>query len=157
MPDWVLAFDGLYEPRSSGRGIATFGFVVRHGDGRVHAQSGLVAPPGPLASANVAEFGALIEGLTWLRDRAPSREPACALRVIGDSRLVIETVAGRWKLHGETLLPLRDLAQRLAQELGVASFEKVPRERNDEADKLSREAYHREAAAHPEWELRASR
>jgi ribonuclease HI len=170
VPDWTLAFDGLYEPRYSTRGVATYGFVVQHGDDVAHEQGGLVAEPGPLASANpdaadaassphwpnaaVAEFGALIEGLTWLRDHARERDAACAVRVIGDSRLVIETVAGRWALHSERLLPLHALAQRLAREVGVASYEKVPRERNARADRLSRDAYHALVAEHPEWGLR---
>ena len=71
----------------------------------------------------------------------------------GDSRLVVETVAGRWKLSSEVLLPLRDLAMRLVDELKPASIEKVPRGENAAADRLSREAYHELVKAHPEWGL----
>ena len=154
MADWILHFDGLYEPRYRKDGVATYGFVVSHGDEVVHEGKGVVVPPGALAGPNVAEYGALIEGLTWLRGRDLG---GCPLHVRGDSRLVVETVAGRWKLSSEVLLPLRDLAMRLSAELGVASIEKVSREENAEADRLSREAYHEAVRAHPEWGLGAAR
>ena len=150
MGAWVLHFDGLYEPRYRKDGVATYGFVVTHAGEVVHEEKGLVAPPGTVASANVAEFGALIQGLTWLRARDLG---GCPLHVRGDSRLVVETVAGRWKLSSEVLLPLRDLARRLVAELGPASIEKVAREENAEADRLSREAYRELVRAHPEWGL----
>lgn len=151
MGEWVLHFDGLYEPRYRPDGVATYGFVVTHAGEVVHEEKGLVAPPGPLASSNVAEFGALIQGLTWLRGRDLG---GCPLVVRGDSRLVVETVAGRWKLSSEVLLPLRDLARRLVSEMsGDVTLEKVPRERNADADRLSREAYHELVREHPEWGL----
>ena len=152
MGAWVLHFDGLYEPRYTDRGIATYGFLVTHDGETLHEESGLVAGPGPLASANVAEFGALIQGLSWL---AQQDRGACALHVRGDSRLVIETTAGRWRLTSARLLPLRDAAQALAAACRVESFEKVGRADNARADALSRSAYHRLVAEHPEWGLRA--
>lgn len=151
MAEWVLHFDGLYEPRFRKDGVSTYGFVVRHGDEPAHRERGVVAPPGPNGSANLAEYGALILGLTWLKERGGAG--GCPLRVRGDSRLVVETVAGRWKLSSEVLIPLRDLAASLARDLDVATFEKVSREENAEADALSREAYHEAVRAHPEWGL----
>lgn len=143
MAPWLLHFDGLYEPRYSDHGYATFGFLVVHGGATLHEAHGLVAGPGGVASANVAEFGALIEGLTWARDHAAQRGE-CPLRVRGDSRLVVETVGGRWHLHSDRLLPLHALAVRLADEAGAASFEKVRRDDplQQRADALSRVAYH---------------
>lgn len=136
VPPWLVQFDGLYEPRYSKRGIATYGFVVRHGS---------------IASANVAEFGALICGLAWLRDHGGTG--GCPLRVEGDNRLAIETVAGRWNLTSAILLPLRDAARGILAELGGGELAKVSRERNAEADRLSREAYREATAEHPEWGL----
>lgn len=151
MAEWVLRFDGLYEPRYRSDGIATYGYVVWHGDEVVQADKGLLAGPHAGASANFAEFGALLHGLTWLREHGGTG--GCPLRIEGDSRLVVETVAGRWKLSSEKLLPLRDLAFALVRELGGATLRKVSREVNAEPDRLSREAYHEAAAAHPEWGL----
>lgn len=150
MPEWVLHFDGLYEPRTRARGIATFGWQARHGERVVAEDKGLLLGPGEGGSANVAEFGALLHGLQWL---AESKRDGCPLVVRGDSRLAIETVAGRWNLTSERLLPLRDMARDLVRRLGGAQLEKVSREANAEADRLSREAYHEAAAAHPAWGL----
>lgn len=166
VPPWTLRFDGLYEPRFTDRGIATYGFVAYHGDERVHAAKGLVLGPGEGGSANpdvpsrprriadaaVAEFAALVHALSWLVERP--RAPTCAVRVEGDNRLAIETVAGRWDLTSARLLPLRDLARDLVAKLGGADLAKIPREANAEADALSREAYHEAMAAHPEWRAR---
>ena len=150
MAEWVLHFDGLYEPRHSLRGIATYGWQARHGARVVAEDKGLVMGPDEGATAHVAEFGALLHGLQWL---AAHKRDGCPLVLRGDSRLAIETVAGRWNLTSERLLPLRDLARDLVIQLGGAKLEKVSREDNAEADRLSREAYHEAAAAHPEWGL----
>lgn len=152
MPTWILHFDGLFEPRWSDRAIATHGFVVTHGEARVGEGKGLLLGPGEGGSANVAEFGALIHGPSWLRDH---KRDDCPLVVRGDSRLAIERVAGRWNLTSARLLPLRDLARRLVAEVPAREtrFEKVPRDPNADADRLARDAYHEAAAARPDWGL----
>lgn len=154
MPAWLLRFDGLYEPRYTDRGIATYGIVVDHGRRRMHEGCGVVVGPGQGGDANVAEFGALIHGLAWLAGNAADSVRGCGLAVEGDNRLAIETVAGRWKLHSEKLLPLRDRACDLVAELGGpdnVTLTKVSRERNSEADALTRRAYHEAKRDHPDW------
>lgn len=156
MPEWLLRFDGLYEPRYTDHGIATYGFVVKHGARKRHEGYGVVLGPGEGGNAAVAEFGALIHGLTWLADNEADEVRGCGLAVEGDNRLVIETVAGRWNLHSESLLPLRDRARQLVDKLGGldnVSLTKVSRERNADADALTRLAYHEAKEAHPEWPL----
>lgn len=149
MPPWVLNFDGLFEPRYEPWGIATYGFIVRHGDAKVREGHGLVAGPGQGGSANVAEFGALLAGLLSV---AENDLGDCPVVVRGDNRLAVESVAGRWKLSSATLVPFRDRAQEIARGLGVpVTFEKVSREANAEADALSRLAYHEYKVAHPGW------
>jgi ribonuclease HI len=151
LPGWTAHFDGLFEPRFTDRGIATYGFVVRHGSARAGEGKGFLAGPGAPASANFAEFGALMHALQWLEEHKRDEEP---IVVRGDSRLVVETVAGRWKLSSPRLLPLRELARQKIAALGVpVTLEKVSREENAEADRLSREAYHEAKSAHPEWRL----
>lgn len=165
MPPWILHFDGLFEPRYKPYGIATYGFVLRHGAAKVHEGHGLVAGPGEGGSANVAEFGALLAGLLTLKDLDLGE---CPVEVRGDNRLAVETVAGRWKLSSEVLLPFRDRAQEIVRELGgvlpapdgrqatldargKVTLTKVSREENAEADALSRLAYHEYKVAHPGW------
>lgn len=156
MPRWTLRFDGLYEPRYTAYGVATYGYTVDHGAKRVQEGHGVVVGPGEGGNANVAEFGALIHGLTWLADHARDEVRECGLHVEGDNKLAIETVAGRWNLHGEALLPLRDRARGLVDQLGGlerVTLEKVPRERNAEADALTRLAYKEAKLAHPDWPI----
>lgn len=156
VPAWLLRFDGLYEPRYTDYGVATYGIVVDHGEERVHEGHGVVVGPGEGGSANVAEFGALIHGLTWLAENAAASVRECGLAVEGDSRLVIETVAGRWNLHSARLLPLRDRARALVDALGGpgnVTFAKVSRERNAEPDALTRLAYREAKEEHPDWPI----
>jgi ribonuclease HI len=151
---WLLRFDGLYEPRYTDHGIATYGIVIDHGRRRMHEGHGVVVGPGLGGDANVAEFGALIHGLTWLAQNVADEVRDCGLTVEGDNRLAIETVAGRWDLHNEKLLPLRDRARHLVAELGGpdnVTLTKVSRERNAEPDALTRRAYHEAKLEHPEW------
>ena len=155
MARWTLRFDGLYEPRYTAYGIATYGFTVDHGEERVHEGHGVVVGPGEGGDANVAEFGALIHGLAWLVDNARDEVRACGLHVEGDNKLAIETVAGRWSLHGK-LVPLRDRAVGLVEALGGparVTLEKVSRERNAEPDALTRLAYREAKEAHPDWPI----
>lgn len=155
MSEWIVEFDGLYEPRYRPDGVATYGFVVRRDGATIHEARGLVAPPASGASANVAEFGALAHALEWLRGRISAGD---TLVVRGDSRLVIETVAGRWNLSTEHLVPLRDFARSRLEEIGApARLEKVSREDNARADALTREAYREAMDAHPEWRRGAGR
>lgn len=144
---WVMHFDGLCEPKNPG-GVAAYGFQILR-DGRVvHEGTGLAAPPGPDATNNVAEFTALIEGLRWLQAQGAERP-----LVRGDSKLVVETLHGRWKLTAPRLRPLFLVAERLLRETG-ARLEWVPREQNREADRLSRVGFADAVRAHPEWGLR---
>lgn len=149
-PGWVLYFDGSCMPRNPG-GVAAFGFVIMK-DGRiVHEGSGVAAPPGPGATNNVAEFRAIVEGLRWLGSR-----DAVAPLVRGDSELVMDTLTGKKTLRAPHLLPLRDEARRLIEALG-ARLEWVPRERNADADRMSRVGFADAVREHPEWAGRGSR
>jgi len=153
-PGWLLRFDGLYEPRYTDHGIATYGIAIDHRGKRVHEGHGVVVGPGQGGDANVAEFGALIHGLTWLVDNAAKQVRVEGLAVEGDNRLAIETVAGRWDLHSAKLLPLRDRARDLVERLGGlqnVTLTKVSRAQNAEPDALTRLAYHEAKAQHPEW------
>ncbi len=80
---------------------------------------------------NVAEYRALIAGL-----EAAAATPARAVKVRGDSKLVIEQVAGRWKVKQEHLRPLQARARELLQGYDVVDLAHVRRELNADADAL---------------------
>lgn len=144
---WVLHFDGLCEPVNPG-GISTFGFVVRRDGGIVHEERGLVSGPGPDSTNNVAEYTGIVRGLEWLAARDLAGEP---VSVRGDSQLVIEQVRGKWKAREERILHLVTRARELVALLCVTDVAWVPREENEEANRLTEVAYEEAVAANPGW------
>jgi ribonuclease HI len=80
---------------------------------------------------NVAEYRALIAGL-----EAASAIPSRTLKVRGDSKLVIEQVAGRWKVKQPHLRPLCDRARDLLAGYDHVDLAHVRREFNCDADAL---------------------
>jgi probable phosphoglycerate mutase len=95
------------------------------------------AAPLGKASNNVAEYSGLIAGLG-----AVLRIDAGAdVDVRMDSKLVVEQMAGRWKIKHPDMrqlaLEARDLAAQISAAGGSVSFTWIPRERNKDADALS--------------------
>ncbi|MBB5084647.1 bifunctional RNase H/acid phosphatase [Nonomuraea endophytica] len=86
---------------------------------------------------NVAEYRGLIAGLTEVL-RLGGEGAAVAVRM--DSKLVVEQMAGNWKIKNEGLRPLALEANRLAGRLRVTEWTWIPRERNKHADRLANEA-----------------
>ncbi len=110
-------------------GPASYGALIRDADtGVVIAQLGETIGR---ASNNVAEYRGLIAGLELAREHAPEAE----IEVRMDSKLVIEQMAGRWKVKHPQMRPLAIGAQRLAPFGTVWTW--VPREMNTAADRLA--------------------
>lgn len=84
---------------------------------------------------NVAEYRGLLTGL-----RAAADLGAADVVVRMDSKLVIEQMAGRWKVKHPNLRPLAAEARQLVADFGSVRFEWIPRARNTEADRLANEA-----------------
>ena len=96
------------------------------------------------ATNNVAEYSGLIAGL-----RAAVRiAPGAPAEVRMDSRLVVEQMAGHWKIKHPDLIPLAGQAREVAGQLGAVSYTWVPRAENAHADRLANEAMD-EAAGGP--------
>jgi ribonuclease H / adenosylcobalamin/alpha-ribazole phosphatase len=109
-------------------GPAAYGAVVRDPDsGAVLAAEGL---PIGRATNNVAEYRGLIAGLEMAREL----DPEAAVEVRMDSRLVIEQMAGRWKIKHPDMKPLALAASRVRPAEVVWTW--VPRELNKAADAL---------------------
>ena len=80
---------------------------------------------------NVAEYKALIAGLQAAQRFSPS-----VVHVRADSKLVIEQLAGRWKVKQPHLKPLHAQARALLDGFERVDLAHVPREENTEADAL---------------------
>ena len=89
-------------------------------------------------SSNVAEYAALCEALGFL---LTNKHQDSIIEVRSDSTLVVNQMSGKWKsrkgLYREKYLE----AVRLCARFPKLRFRWIPREENEEADGLSREAY----------------
>jgi ribonuclease HI len=133
MPDrrWTLEFDGGCDPNPGGR--ATYGWVLYCPDGRVVEDYGLVGT-GAGMSNNVAEYSGLVAGV-----RAALAEGAAALRIRGDSELVIKQLLGEYKVRSPKLRPLYEEVRSLLEGCDV-EYQHVLRTANVRADALARRA-----------------
>jgi ribonuclease HI len=133
----VVNIDGLCEPVNPG-GIATYGYVVRDESGSLIAKKSGVVGKGAEMSNNVAEYAALCECLGLFLDRGMADSP---IEVRSDSTLVVNQMAGNWKFREGLYKEKYVEAKRLTAKFTRLKFQWVPREQNEEADLLSREAY----------------
>ncbi|MFE1323191.1 bifunctional RNase H/acid phosphatase [Streptomyces sp. NPDC058741] len=88
-----------------------------------------------VATNNVAEYRGLVAGLRAAREL----DPAAAVHVRMDSKLVIEQMSGRWKIKHPDMKPLAAEAARVFPP-GRVTYEWIPRDRNKHADRLANEA-----------------
>lgn len=113
-------------------GPASYGALVRDAaTGTVIVSRGATIGQ---ATNNVAEYRGLIGALELAREHAPD----AAVEVRMDSKLVIEQMAGRWRIKDARLRGLADRASALLPE--DVTWTWVPRERNSAADALANEA-----------------
>lgn len=109
-------------------GPAAYGALVRDATtGEVVNAEGLSIGE---ATNNVAEYSGLIAGLEMAR----AVDPAAEVDVRMDSKLVVEQMAGRWKIKHPAMIPLARKASIL-RPLKV-TWTWVPREQNKAADAL---------------------
>ena len=109
-------------------GPAAYGAVLRDAQtSELLAAEGL---PIGRATNNVAEYRGLIAGLEMAREL----DPTAALEVRMDSRLVIEQMAGRWKVKHADMKVLALEANRLRP--ATVTWTWIPRELNKAADAL---------------------
>jgi ribonuclease H / adenosylcobalamin/alpha-ribazole phosphatase len=124
-------------------GPAGYGAVVLSEDGAVLAET---AEAIGVATNNVAEYRGLIAGLREVL-RLGGDGAAVAVRM--DSKLVVEQMAGRWKIKNEGLRPLALEAAQLARRLRVTEWTWIPRARNTRADRLANQAMDAAASGEP--------
>ncbi|MDF8263425.1 bifunctional RNase H/acid phosphatase [Luteipulveratus flavus] len=116
-------------------GVAGYGALVRDSrTGRVLAER---AAPLGRASNNVAEYSGLIAGLA----AAEAIDPVAVVEVRMDSKLVIEQMAGRWKIKHADMQRLaaeaNEAVRRRRAAGGSVTWTWIPRESNKAADRLS--------------------
>ncbi len=129
----VVAYvDGLAMPSNPGTG--TFGFVIYDGSRKLAEGSGLA---GYGVTSNYSEYAALAEALKKLK--ALGVEGDVLIR--SDSKLLVGHMSEGWKVKGGMYVEKLREVRELLREFGSIRFEWVPREKNEEADLLTRVAY----------------
>jgi ribonuclease HI/ketosteroid isomerase-like protein len=97
-----------------------------------------------VATNNVAEWTAVVRGLELARELG-----AWEVELLLDSKLIVEQLAGRWRVKDPKLGPLYAQAHRLLAGLRGWTADHVPRSLNAAADALANEALDRVAAGGP--------
>jgi len=112
-------------------GPAGAGFVI-YQDGRMlESQAQYLGE----TTNNQAEYNALILGLTRLTEIGAAR-----VKVRADSELMVKQMKGEYKVKNPGLIKLVISAQKLARGFKKFSIEHIPREQNQEADRMSNRA-----------------
>ena len=93
---------------------------------------------------NVAEYTGVVRALDLARELG-AREVALLL----DSKLIVEQLAGRWRVKDAKLIPLWEAARSTLRSFDRWSAVHVPRAQNSAADALANEAIDRAQAGGP--------
>jgi len=83
---------------------------------------------------NVAEYTAVIRALEFAKKQGEKN-----VHIMSDSQLIVRQLSGQYKVTDAKLKPLKRKADSLIEGMEV-KFEHIPREKNEEADELSKEA-----------------
>lgn len=133
---WI---DGACEPVNPG-GTASYGVVVKH-QGKVLFSECKVIGEGLAMSNNVAEYSGLIAFLEWYIPLEAGFNTKRRPVIYSDCRLLINQMDGEWRALRGLYLPYYKKARNLILQNNLdLSFWWVPREQNEEADALSKEA-----------------
>lgn len=146
MPPIDVYFDGLCLPRNPG-GVPCFAYVVKKDGKVIQSDRGVAAEPlSEQATNNVAEYTALVKALEWLLENGLA---GSAVRVKGDSQLVVRQIAGQYRVKNRQIIPLFQKAAGLRKKFADLEIAWVPREQNSEADRLSELAYNEAILENP--------
>ncbi|HZR45777.1 MAG TPA: ribonuclease HI family protein [Candidatus Manganitrophaceae bacterium] len=115
-------------------GEAGIGVVIKNERGET---IGTIAEYLGIATNNVAEYTAVIRGLETAQKFNPEE-----VTFYLDSLLVVQQMAGKYKIKHPGLIPLFNKAQLLRRQIpgGKVTFHHIRRELNSEADALANEA-----------------
>ena len=113
-------------------GPAAYAYVLEAEDGTVLAAHGEAIG---LATNNVAEYRALVEGLRKAAELAVDE-----VEVVSDSELLVKQMRGEYRVKNEALRRLSLDAAELTRTVGRVTYRAVRREHNELADQLVNEA-----------------
>jgi ribonuclease HI len=122
----IVACDGAARGNPGPAGV---GVHITTPDGRTVAEIGRGIG---IATNNVAEYTAAIDGLSRAAELG-----ATDVLLRSDSRLLVEQLAGRFRVKNPTLQRLHAEVRSLGRGFRTIEYLHVPREQNKEADRLA--------------------
>lgn len=132
--DVKLYAKGICEPENPG-GWACWAWHAVDADGRRIATDAGCLGYGAGQTANRSAYAGAIEALKWC-----AREGARGVILYCDNRLVVQQAMGEWACNAPALWPLLVELRSWMAEV-EALLEWIPKERNQIADQLARNAY----------------
>lgn len=112
-------------------GPAAVGFTIDRANKRIHEAGAYIGK----TTNNVAEYTAVIHALTWIKNNHPQLTPIASCFFLLDSLLVVNQLAGKFKIREHQLIILSRSVHQLTASLSVpVSFQYIPRAQNTAAD-----------------------
>lgn len=114
-------------------GPAASSFIIRKEGGEVLAKEGVVLGE---ATNNVAEYTAVKLAFDKVVQEFSGLIPA-NVEVLSDSKLIVEQLAGNFKVKNANLKVIFNEVKQLEEKMGQVVYHYIPREENSQADLLA--------------------
>jgi ribonuclease HI len=120
-------------------GLATWAFIVKSKDQIIHQDTEIIGW-GKGQTNNRAEMTAVLAAMLWLTKLPQARREPVIIN--SDAELIVRQCSGTCACNDETLSKLLDLIKQAKAKYGKSiMFRWIPRDKNKEADELSRSLY----------------
>jgi len=130
----TVYFDGACWPFNPG-GQGSYAYVIYNENDKLTSHSANIGQ-GKGMTNNVAEYFGIYRALEYLFNNQFTNE---SIIVKGDSKLVIQQMKGDWKIKKGQYKVIAIQTQILVRAFKDISFFWIPREENEECDKLTKE------------------
>lgn len=135
---YLIFTDSSIEPMNP-CGLLTWAFIVKLKNRIIHSDTDIIGW-GQGMTNNRGEMTAVLAAMRWLITR-PENERYPVI-INSDSNLIVKQCLGTYGCHDETLINLLELIKKGRIVYGkTITFRWIPREKNKEADELSRSLY----------------
>lgn len=115
-------------------GHASYGFVIEDEGKKILFEQGEYIG---VTTNNVAEYTAVLEALKFVKNKYGSN---LTIKLLADSKLVVEQLSGRYKIKSSHLRLLIDQINLLTFNFKAVTFKHLPRSQNFLADSLANQA-----------------
>ena len=113
-------------------GISGFGVAIYDESSRIIHQ---ISKFTGIKTNNEAEYLALVEALTWVRDH---QTEFSSVNFYSDSQLLVRQINGKYKIKAANIKPLYQLSLLLVSAIKIpCTFNEILREKNNLADELA--------------------